>query len=75
MTTTDISPDTIRAHFARITIPAELRIGPHAHITDLHKFIETQLLRLESAAAIHRRLAFGALATIAEKLNHPFPIN
>lgn len=72
--TTDISAAAIRAHFARITLPAELSLGPHAHITDLHRFIETQLLHLESEAPVHRRLAFGALATIAEKLNHPFPV-
>lgn len=72
--TTDISPATIRAHFARITLPAELALGPHAHITDLPKFIDTQIARLDSESRQLRRLAFGALATIAEKLNHPFPI-
>lgn len=71
---TDIAPEVIRAHFARITLPAELTLGPHAHITDLHRFIETQIARLDSGIPVHRRLAFGALATIAEKLNHPFPI-
>lgn len=72
--TTDITPSAIRAHFASITLPAELSLGPHAHITDLPKFIDTQIERLESEVPVHRRLAFGALATIAEKLNHPFPI-
>ena len=72
--TTDISPDTIRAHFARITVPAALELGPHAHISDLHKFIDTQIARLDSPSRDLRRVAFVALATIAEKLGHPFPI-
>lgn len=74
MQTTDITPATIRAHFAALELPAELSLGPHAHIVDLPKFIDTQIERLESDIPIHRRLAFGALATVAEKINHPFPI-
>lgn len=71
--TTDISAAAIRAHFARLTLPAELRLGPHAHISNLHKFIDTQLERLQSDAPPLRRLAFVSLATIAEKLGHPLP--
>lgn len=70
MTTADI-----RAHFAALDLPETLDVGPHLHIADLHKFIETQVERLESdGPAILQYLAIRDLNRIAEKLNHPFPI-
>ena len=74
MAITEIAADIIRAHFAGISLPAEMSLGPGVHITDLPRFVDTQIERLESGPPMLRRLAFGALATIAEKLGHPFPI-
>lgn len=71
---TEPSAEVIRAHFARITIPAgPVHLAPHLQVTEPAKYIDTNIERLESPCARLRTLAFEALQLIADKLNHPIP--
>ena len=75
MTNTDISPATIRAHFAAIDLPGGIvNMGPGEYVETLDVFIDTQLARLESEAPLLRRLALKNLVIIAEKIGHPLPV-
>lgn len=59
----------LREFFGTAQLPETLRPAPHLHITDVRKFVETQLARLDSDSKLIRELARLNLLALKNKLS------